>query len=83
MEPVRVLGGVPVFKPKQNFVTNVAGIQNTLLMDDGLRAYSNREREIKLRDDDNHYSALAHQLTGDFLYHYLMDHPLLLQGRVL
>jgi hypothetical protein len=60
-----------------------AGITHTVFFDDALRAYSNRSSEIKLRDDDNHYSQLAHQLTGDFLYQYLERNPSLLQDKVL
>lgn len=44
-----------------------AGVDDVVLVDDALRGYSKTPRLLRVRDDDSHFSALAHQLVAEHL----------------
>lgn len=44
-----------------------AGVDDVVVLDDALRAYARTPRLLRVRDDDNHFSVLAHRLAADHL----------------
>jgi hypothetical protein len=49
-----------------------SGIEHVVLLDDAFRPYAGREPELWVTRDDRHFSKLAHELSAQVLFEYMM-----------
>jgi lysophospholipase L1-like esterase len=67
-----------IMKPLNDKIRGVlrqSGINEIILIDNAFRSLAEQEKKLWVREDDSHFSPLAHILAGEAIYEYLQNNP--------